>query len=93
MGICPASGASAPLTLTSVRVRATRQPSLGSPIGVAMAVVLDLWSGDELMGGVGLLVVPGTAVFMLVVLVVLVAASGPAPRRLRVQPTEALRAE
>jgi ABC-type antimicrobial peptide transport system permease subunit len=56
-----------------------------------MAIALDLLTGGELMGGTGVLLVPGTAAFMLVV--GLLAAAGPARRGLRVQPTEALRAE
>jgi ABC-type antimicrobial peptide transport system permease subunit len=60
-------------------------------VGLAMAVGLDLAAGGELMAGTGLLLVPGTAAFMLVV--GLLAAAGPARRGLRVQPTEALRAE
>jgi len=43
------------------------------------------------MEGTGLLLVPGTAAFMLIV--GLLAAAGPARRGLRVQPTEALRAD
>jgi ABC-type antimicrobial peptide transport system permease subunit len=56
-----------------------------------MAVAIDLLSGGELMNGSGLLLVPGTGVFMLVV--GLLAAAGPARRGLRVEPTEALRAD
>jgi ABC-type antimicrobial peptide transport system permease subunit len=48
-------------------------------------------AGGELMAGTGLLLVPATAAFMLVV--GLLAAAGPARRGLRVDPTEALRAE
>ena len=71
--------------------RAARQLALGVGIGLAMAIALDLLTGGELMGGTGMLVVPGTAAFMLVV--GLLAAAGPARRGLRVQLTEALRAE
>ncbi len=78
-------------TLTSVLARATRQLALGVGLGLTMAVALDLLSGGELMNGTGLLLVPGTAAFMLVV--GLLAAAGPARRGLRVQPTEALRAD
>lgn len=54
--------------------------------------VSDLSRGvSELMGGTGMLFVPRTAAFMLAV--GLIAAAGPARRGLRVQPTEALRAE
>jgi ABC-type antimicrobial peptide transport system permease subunit len=54
-------------------------------------VLLDRLAGGELMNGIGFLLVPATAAFML--LVGLIAAAGPARRGLRVQPTEALRAE
>lgn len=58
--------------------RATRQLALGVGVGLTMAVALDLLSGGELMNGTGLLLVPGTAAFMLVV--GLLAAAGPARR-------------
>jgi ABC-type antimicrobial peptide transport system permease subunit len=54
-------------------------------------VALDVASGGVLLQGTGVLLVPGTAAFMLVV--GLLAAAGPARRGLRVQPTEALRTE
>jgi putative ABC transport system permease protein len=91
IGIRSALGASARLILTSVLARATRQLALGVGLGLAAAVALDLAAGGELMAGTGLLLVPGTAAFMLVV--GLLAAAGPARRGLNVQPTEALRAE
>jgi putative ABC transport system permease protein len=91
IGIRSALGASARLILTSVLARAARQLAVGVGVGLTMAVGLDLAAGGELMAGTGLLLVPGTAAFMLVV--GLLAAAGPARRGLRVQPTEALRAE
>jgi len=91
IGIRSALGASARGILTSILIRATRQLAVGVGIGLAMAIALDLLTGGELMGGSGMLLVPGTAAFMLVV--GLLAAAGPARRGLRVQPTEALRAE
>jgi ABC-type antimicrobial peptide transport system permease subunit len=54
-------------------------------------VTLDQASGGKLLEGTGVLLVPGTAAFMLAV--GLLAAAGPARRGLRVQPTEALRTE
>jgi ABC-type antimicrobial peptide transport system permease subunit len=68
-----------------------RQLAVGVGLGLAAAVALDLAAGGELMAGTGLLLVPATAAFMLIV--GLLAAAGPARRGLRVQPTEALRAE
>ena len=59
-------------------------------LGLAAAVAIDLANGGAMMRGAGLLLVPGTAVFMLVV--GLPAAAGPARRRLSVHPPEALRA-
>jgi predicted permease len=91
IGIRSALGAPARRILSSVLARATRQIALGVGVGLAAAVALDQMSGGVLMNGTGLLLVPGTAAFMLVVGIL--AAGGPARRGLRVQPTEALRAE
>jgi putative ABC transport system permease protein len=91
IGIRTALGASAGLILGSVLRRAARQLALGVGAGLLMAVLLDRLAGGELMNGIGLLLVPATAAFML--LVGLIAAAGPARRGLRVQPTEALRSE
>ena len=91
IGIRSALGGSTRLILTSVLARATRQLALGVGLGLTAAVALDLAAGGELMAGTGLLLVPGTAAFMLVV--GLLAAAGPARRGLNVHPTEALRAE
>jgi putative ABC transport system permease protein len=91
IGIRSALGASTRLILTSVLARATRQLALGVGLGLAAAVALDMAAGGELMAGTGMLLVPATAAFMLIV--GLLAAAGPARRGLRVQPTEALRAE
>jgi predicted permease len=91
IGIRSALGASARGILASVLARAVRQLALGVGVGLTMAIGLDLAAGGVLMGGTGLLVVPATAAFMLIV--GLLAAAGPARRGLRVQPTEALRAE
>jgi predicted permease len=91
IGIRSALGGSARLILTSVLARAARQLSVGVGVGLVLAVAMDLLAGGEMLEGAGLLLVPGTAVFMLVV--GLIAALGPARRGLRVEPTEALRAE
>jgi putative ABC transport system permease protein len=91
IGIRSALGAPARRILTSVLARATRQLALGLGLGLTAAVALDQLSGGVLMSGTGLLLVPGTAAFMLVV--GLLAAAGPARRGLRVQPIETLRAE
>ena len=91
IGIRAALGAPAGGILRSVLTRATRQLALGVGLGLAVAVALDQASGGVLLDGAGLLLVPGTAAFMLVV--GLLAAAGPARRGLRVQPTESLRIE
>ena len=91
IGIRSALGASTRLILTSILARAMRQLAIGVGLGLAAAVALDWAAGGELMVGTGLMLVPATAAFMLVV--GLLAAAGPARRGLRVQPTEALRAE
>jgi predicted permease len=91
IGIRCALGASGRSVLTSIRGRAMRQLAIGVGVGLTIAVALDTFTGGEMMGGTGLLLVPATAAFMLAV--GLLAATGPARRGLRVQPTEALRAE
>jgi len=60
-------------------------------VGLALVVVVDRLLGGELMSRTGLLVVPGTAMFMAVI--GMIAAVGPAKHGLRIQPTEALRSE
>jgi len=91
IGIRSALGASARRILASVLARAMWQLALGVGVGLTMAIGLDVVAGGALMEGTGLLLVPGTAAFMLIV--GLLAAAGPARRGLRVQPTEALRAD
>jgi predicted permease len=91
IGIRAALGAPAGRILAGVLTRAARQLALGVGVGLTAAVALDLATGGVLLDGAGLLLVPGTAAFMLVV--GLLAAAGPARRGLRVQPTEALRTE
>ena len=68
-----------------------RQLAIGVGLGLIVAVAGDRLSGNALMDGADLPLVPATAAFMLVV--GLLAAAGPVRRGLRVQPTEALRAE
>jgi predicted permease len=91
IGIRTALGAPSRRILTSVLARAMRQLAIGLGLGLIVVVAGDVMSGGELMEGAGLLLVPGTAAFMLVV--GLLAAAGPARRSLQVQPTETLRAE
>jgi len=56
-----------------------------------IAVAADELSSGAIMNKTALYLVPGTVAFMLAI--GLLAAAGPARRGLRVQPTEALRAE
>jgi ABC-type antimicrobial peptide transport system permease subunit len=91
IGIRAALGAPARRILAGVLARASRQLAVGVGLGLAVAVGLDRLTGGVLLQGTGLLLVPATAAFMLVV--GLLAAAGPARRGLRVQPTEALRTE
>jgi ABC-type lipoprotein release transport system permease subunit len=76
---------------TGVLARATWQLAVGVAIGLLVSLVLERYSGGEMMGGRALVVVPGIAAFMAVV--GLLAAAGPARRGLRVQPIEVIRAE
>jgi putative ABC transport system permease protein len=90
IGIHKALGAPPHRILRRVLGRAARQLMLGIALGLTIAVLLDLLSGGEVMSGNELLLVPGTAVFMLAV--GLLAAAGPVRRGLRAQPTEMLQA-
>ena len=91
IGIRAALGADARHILSGVLARATMQLAAGVAAGLLVALVLERWTEGELMAGRPLVVAPVVALFMTVV--GLLAALGPARRGLRVQPTEALRAE
>jgi hypothetical protein len=91
IGIRTALGTPAHSILLSVLARATRQIALGLGIGLVATVAIDRASSGAMMSGSGLLLVPVTVGLMLVV--GLLAATGPARRGLRVQPTESLRTE
>jgi putative ABC transport system permease protein len=90
IGLRAALGADARHILTGIVARATLQLVVGVVIGHGLSIVVDRLTGGEILGGKGLVVVPVIAVVMLVV--GLLAAAGPARRGLRVDPTEALRA-
>jgi hypothetical protein len=91
IGIRAALGAPAARILKSVLARATRQLVFGVGIGLVIAIAIDRAGGGALMTGAGLVIFPFTVALMLVV--GLIAATGPARRSLRVQPTDALRGE
>src|SRR4029079_14727879 len=91
IGIRTALGANARRILGSVLARAAGQRALGAAVGLVLTVLLDRATGGELMSGAALVVVPTAA--SVAVLVGLLAAAGPARRALRVQPTEAIRAD
>ncbi len=91
IGIRAAMGADAAQLLRSIFTKAALQLAAGVAVGIVMAITIDRASGGELLGYFGGTLVPVTAVLMVVV--GLFATIGPARRGLRIQPTEALRAE
>ena len=91
IGIRAAMGADAAQLLRSIFTKAALQLAAGVAVGIVMAITIDRASGGELLGYFGSTLVPVTAVLMVVV--GLFATIGPARRGLRIQPTEALRAE
>ena len=91
IGIRSALGAHPGQVLRSVFARAAGQIALGVVVGVAAAAGLEHVTGGELLGGRGAVLLPVFALMM--ALVGLLAALGPARRGLRIQPIEALRAD
>lgn len=91
IGIRSALGAQPRQVLQSVFARAAIQIAVGIALGVAAAAGIERLTGGGLMGGRGAVLLPALAV--LVAVVGLLAAFGPARRGLRIQPTEALRAD
>lgn len=92
IGIRAALGADAGQLLRSIFTKAALQLAAGVVAGIALALMADRAGGDdELLGSFGRAMLPVTAVIMTIV--GLFAAIGPARRGLRIQPTEALRAE
>jgi ABC-type antimicrobial peptide transport system permease subunit len=65
--------------------------ALGVAAGLLLAEVANRMTGGEIMAGRGAVLLPSVAVLMSVVGVL--AAWGPARRALAIQPTDALRAE
>jgi hypothetical protein len=91
IGIRAAMGADARQLLSSIFTKAALRLASGVVVGIVLALLIDRASDGEMLGSLGLRLVPITA--LLVVLVGLFATLGPARRGLRIQPTEALRAE
>jgi hypothetical protein len=91
IGIRAALGADARQLLGSIFTKAAMQLASGVAVGSVLVLLIDRASDGELLGSLALGLVPITALLM--VLVGLFATIGPARRGLRIQPTEALRAE
>ena len=92
IGIRAAMGADSGQLLRGIFARAATQLGTGVAIGAALAFLVDATGGGNVLGDTGRLIfVPAIAVMMIAV--GLIASFGPARRGLKVQPTEALRAE
>ena len=91
IGIRAALGADARQLLGSIFTKAALQLVAGVAMGIVLALLIDRASDGEMLGSLGLRLVPIAALLM--VLVGFFATIGPARRGLRIQPTEALRAE
>jgi predicted lysophospholipase L1 biosynthesis ABC-type transport system permease subunit len=91
IGIRAAMGADAGQLLRSIFTRAALQLAAGIVVGTVLALMIDRASDGEMLGSFGRALLPVTAVVMTIV--GLFATIGPARRGLRIQPTEALRAE
>jgi putative ABC transport system permease protein len=91
IGIRSAMGADAGQLLRSIFTRAALQLAAGIVVGTVFALMIDQASEGEMLGSFGRALLPVTAVIMTIV--GLFATLGPARRGLRIQPTEALRAE
>jgi len=91
IGIRAAMGADAGQLLRSIFTKAALQLAAGVVVGIVLALMIDRASDGELLGSFGRALLPVTAVVMTIV--GLFATIGPARRGLRIQPTEALRAE
>jgi hypothetical protein len=91
IGIRAAMGANAGQLLRSVFTKAALQLAAGVAVGIVLTLIIDRASDGEMLGSFSRALVLVTALLM--VLVGLFATIGPARRGLRIQPTEALRAE
>jgi len=91
IGIRAAMGADAGQLVRSIFTKAALQLAAGVAVGMVMALMIDRASDGEMLGVFGRALVPVAAVVMTIV--GLFATIGPGRRSLRIQPTEALRAE
>jgi ABC-type antimicrobial peptide transport system permease subunit len=91
IGIRAAMGADPRQLLRSIFTKAVLQLGAGVVVGIALGLLLDVASDGEMLGSSGRAMLPIAAVVM--VIVGMLATLGPARRGLRIQPTEALRAE
>ena len=91
IGIRTALGAGARNVLWSVLSRAMLQIAIGIAIGTGLATLVDRATQGGTTAGHGAVVLP--AVALLMAIVGLIAAIGPARRALSIQPTEALRSD
>jgi hypothetical protein len=92
IGIRSAMGADATQLLRGIFTTAAVQLGIGVIVGTGLAFLVDVLMGGDALGPTGRVVfVPMMAVVMIVV--GLLASIGPARRGLKIQPTEALRAE
>jgi predicted permease len=91
IGIRAALGADPTRILMAIFSRALGQLAIGAAVGMAGAVGLEQLLEGEMFQGRGAVILPIVAAFMTTV--GLLAGVGPARRGLRIQPTEALRAE
>lgn len=91
IGIRAALGADPRQLVQAAFARAARQLLAGVALGAAVALGMDQLAGGEMLRGHAAVLVPVVAVLML--LVGLLAAVGPARRAVRIDPIETLRAE
>jgi hypothetical protein len=91
IGIRAAMGADTVQLLRAIFTKAALQLATGVAVGIVLAIMADAASEGEMLGSFGRPLVPVAAMAMSIV--GLVATIGPARRGLRIQPTEALRAE
>ena len=91
IGIRAALGAHPRQVLRGVFARVARQLALGLVTGIVAAAAIDQVSGGELFGGRAAILLPVFGVLM--TLVAVLGAVGPARRGLGIQPSEALRQE